>query len=75
MSRSKDRISQNWKDWLPYPYKGHTLSNSQYIKDKNELFDKNGNGWWWNDGQGLNLDAERPMDYHRRKRKERGELK
>ena len=70
----KDRISQNWKEWIPYPYKGHTLSNSQYIKDKDELFTKHGNGWWWGDGW-WNGCTETSMEYHRRKRKEREEHK
>tara|TARA_Y100000310_G_C20666509_1_gene807793 strand:+ start:1839 stop:2021 length:183 start_codon:yes stop_codon:yes gene_type:complete len=54
-----------------FPYKGHTLSNPQYIKDKNKLFKKHGNGWWWGDGW-WNGHHESPMAYHRRKRKERG---
>ena len=61
----------NWKDWIPYPYKGHTLSNPQYIKDKDELFAKNGNGWWCNDGKGWEMHYETSMEYHKRKRKER----
>ena len=47
-----------WKDWIPYPYKGHTLSNPQYIKDKSETFAKNGNGWWCNDGKGWEMHYE-----------------
>ena len=45
-----NKISQNRKEWISYPYKGHALSNPQYIKDKDELFAKHGNGWWWGDG-------------------------
>mgnify|MGYP003130292007 FL=1 len=26
------------------------LKNAKYLKDKNKLFDKHGNGWWWGDG-------------------------
>ena len=66
-----NKISQNRKEWISYPYKGHALSNPQYIKDKDELFDKHGNGWWWGDGW-WNGQTETPMAYHRRKRKERG---
>ena len=68
----KDRISQDWKDWIPYPYKGYVLSNPQYVKDKDELFAKHGNGWWWGRGWWSNEKVETSMEYHRRKRKERG---
>ena len=37
----------DWKNNIPYPYKGNTLNDPQYIKDKDQLFSKNGNGWWW----------------------------
>ena len=70
--RLEHNVSYDWKKWhKTYPYKGYTLTNPQYIKDRDELFAKNGNGWWWNDGQGLNIKQESPMQYHRRKRKER----
>tara|TARA_R100001530_G_C4276765_1_gene144528 strand:+ start:508 stop:720 length:213 start_codon:yes stop_codon:yes gene_type:complete len=66
-----ERINQNWKKWIKYPYKGHVLSNPQYIKDKDELFAKHGNGWWWGPGWWSDKKFETPMVYHRRKRKER----
>lgn len=28
-----------------FPYKG--LNDPKYIKDKAELFNRHGNGWWW----------------------------
>ena len=42
VARSKD-----WKDWgdRGFPYKG--LKDPDYIKDRDALFRKNGNGWWW----------------------------
>ena len=40
----------DWKDWIPYPYKGYTLTDPQYIKDRDKLFAEHGNGWWWGDG-------------------------
>ena len=48
--RERDRKpARHWK-W-PYPKGINTmLKNSKYIKDKNKLFDKHGNGWWWGDG-------------------------
>ena len=62
----------DWKEWIPYPYKGHTLSNPQYIKDRNELFAKHGNGWWWGFGW-WNGDRESPMEKQRRYKQEKRE--
>ena len=59
------------KEW-EFPYKGHALSNPQYLKDKAETFEKSGNGWWCNDGKGWTMYWESPMEYHKRKRKARG---
>ena len=28
-----------------FPYK--SLKDPKYIKDKKDIFKKNGNGWWW----------------------------
>ena len=36
----------DWKNKIPYPYKGHTITDPKYIKDRNKTFRKNGNGWW-----------------------------
>ena len=67
----------DWKkrlDWK-FPYRDYglygTLTDPEYIKSKNKIFAKNGNGWWWGDGWWNGCD-ETPMAYHRRKRKERG---
>ena len=62
------RYRANWK----YPYKGHTLSNPQYIKDRDKLFAGH-NGWWLGKGWWSDVVPESPMEYHARKRKERGE--
>ena len=67
-------MNLDWKDWVPYPYKNGKyacLSQPEYIRDRDELFKKNGNGWWVNDGQGWAMNWESPMEYHKRKRKER----
>ena len=49
-ARAKQRdIERNYK----YPYALNMkkmLKDSKYIKDKNELFNKHGNGWWYGDG-------------------------
>lgn len=37
--RKKDLEKMEW------PYSG-TETNKKYIKDRNELFAKHGNGWW-----------------------------
>ena len=57
-----------WK----FPYKAHTLSDPEYIKDRDRMFKKNGNGWWWNDGRGWSMNWETHMLYQRRRRKEKG---
>ena len=64
-------VEGDWKNEILYPYKGHALTNPQYIKHKAQTFAKNGNGWWWNDGRGWTMNWESPMEYHRRKREER----
>ena len=47
---SKEKNSareQDWKHWKRgFPYKGG-ISNKQYKADKDALFAKNGNGWWY----------------------------
>jgi len=58
------------KDWK-FPYKGNGLSDPNYIKHKAELFNLNGNGWWWNDGKGLNEKAVTHKQYHARKKKKK----
>ena len=30
-----------------FPYDEDLLNDEQYLKDRTELFRKNGNGWWW----------------------------
>jgi|TARA_R110000824_G_scaffold17372_6_gene70676 hypothetical protein len=42
----------DWKRTLhlrTFPYTG-TVNNKKYLKDRAELFAKNGNGWWWLQG-------------------------
>ena len=65
---------KEWRCFIgwEYPYKGHTLSNPKYIKDRDRMFKKNGNGWWWNDGRGWSMNWETHMLYQRRRRKEKG---
>lgn len=48
----KDRPREtnlSWRDQpRGFPYgNGDVLRNKQYLKDRKELFDKSGNGWWW----------------------------
>jgi hypothetical protein len=65
-------VSLDWKHWgnFPFPYKNNTLSDPQYIKDKEELFAKHGNGWWWGDGW-WNGKFETPMERQQRYRREK----
>tara|TARA_R100000306_G_C4339235_1_gene124328 strand:+ start:538 stop:774 length:237 start_codon:yes stop_codon:yes gene_type:complete len=62
----------DWKNWIPYPYKGHTLTDPQYIKDRDKLFAEHGNGWWWGNGW-WNGDRESPMEKQRRYKREKRE--
>jgi|TARA_R100001530_G_scaffold550_1_gene900 hypothetical protein len=41
----------NWKHCPSngWPYKGD-IDDPQYIKDRNAVFQENGNGWWWFQG-------------------------
>ena len=41
------RRNYDWKTFAKreWPYKGD-LNDPRYIKDRNELFEENGNGWW-----------------------------
>jgi len=65
MSNVNERDWRNHIGW-EFPYKGHTMSNPQYIKDKTKLFAENGNGWWCNDGTGWSMDEETPAEKMRR---------
>ena len=62
------------KDWQ-YPYRDYGLYGAvvdpKYIKQREELFNLNGNGWWWGDGW-WNGKHETPMEKMRRHREEKG---
>ena len=62
------------KDWQ-YPYRDYGLYGAvvdpKYIKHREELFNLNGNGWWWGDGW-WNGKHETPMEKMRRHREEKG---
>jgi len=46
VDKVKNAVQIPWRqNTFVYPYKG--LNNPQYIKDRDEIFAKNGNGWWW----------------------------
>ena len=40
-----------------YPYKG--IKDKKYLKDRDELFNKNGNGWWWYQGTSFGAKYDR----------------
>ena len=49
--RSKD---YDWRSNISkrgFPYEG--INDPKYIKDRNELFAENGNGWWWYQGTAM----------------------
>ena len=35
----------DWKNKKEFSY--NSINDPKYIKDRNELFKENGNGWWW----------------------------
>ena len=66
----------DWKkviDWQ-YPYRDYglygALEDPKYIKHREDLFNLNGNGWWWGDGW-WNGKHETPMERQRRYRENR----
>ena len=65
------------KDWK-YPYKDYglygCLNDPKYIKNKSELFNINGNGWWWGNGW-WNNKTETLMEYNRRLKREKRSIK
>jgi len=44
--KRKNKVqNDDWKQWNKgWPYKG--LDDPKYIKERNETFAENGNGWW-----------------------------
>ena len=52
----------DWRCKPGWPYKGndHPERDPQYIKDRDDLFRKSGNGWWW--GWHLEKPDRRPID-------------
>jgi len=46
----------NKNDWKKSPKRGFAYKSTndpKYIKERNELFAKSGNGWWWYQGTRL----------------------
>ena len=47
----ESRRGDDWKQWKNgWKYKTDAPQNRQWNKDRKELFQKNGNGWWWSEG-------------------------
>lgn len=47
---------RNLHDWRKSPSKGwpyESINDPKYIEDRNKLFSKSGNGWWWYQGTSL----------------------
>ena len=72
--------SSNKSDWRKrldwkYPYRDYglygCLMDPKYINDREKLFEGH-HGWWWGRGWWSTEKFETPMEYHARKRKERG---
>jgi len=44
----ESRRCDDWKQWKSgWKYCSDAPKNRQWNKDRKELFQKNGNGWWW----------------------------
>ena len=42
------RRGDDWKQWKNgWKYKKDAPHDPEWEKDRNKLFKKNGNGWWW----------------------------
>ncbi|MBC8146857.1 MAG: hypothetical protein H8E98_02595 [Bacteroidetes bacterium] len=41
-------IKHDWRNLLPSGFSYKSITDPQYIKERDELFAKNGNGWWIN---------------------------
>ena len=37
----------DWKNKIGWPYKDDILNDPKYIRDRNDFFKENGNGWWY----------------------------
>ena len=48
----------DWKNKKPYPYYDD-VNDEEYLKDRDELFKKHGNGWWCFQGTRYNSDLKR----------------
>ena len=71
VSHGREMEAVHWKKLKKeFPYK--SLNSPEYIKERDDFFSGN-NGWWWGNGWWSDEILETPMEYHRRKRKERGE--
>ena len=47
----ESRRGDDWKQWRNgWKYKTDAPQNRQWNKDRKELFQKNGNGWWFDVG-------------------------
>ena len=47
----ESRRGDDWKQWRNgWKYKTDAPQNRQWNKDRKELFQKNGNVWWWFEG-------------------------
>jgi len=44
----KPRIDDDWKLWkVGWQYEEDAPKDTKWQKDRNKLFNKHGNGWWW----------------------------
>ena len=48
----QSRSIDDWRKWKSgWKYKTDAPQNREWNKNRTELFQKNGNGWWWLQGE------------------------
>jgi len=50
-----------------FPYRD--IKSKKYLKDRDELFAENGNGWWWYQGTSLSRQYDRELENAKEERK------
>ena len=61
----KDRNPNDWKKNPRSGFLYKSTTDPKYIKDRNKLFNENGNGWWYLQGTRLGkyIGKDIPMEY------------
>ena len=61
-------MNSDWRTWTKtFPFKG--ITDPEYIKERNKTFNRNGNGWWYNDGLGWGINWKSPQELYKERYK------